>query len=111
MGYHIHHTIVVTCFDDAHILKAHGVARNLFGNLVSDISNAGLNGFRSFFVAPDGSKEGWPESGTFDDLRHEFKGWLREQNLFVDWAEIAFGGDEPKRNTDVVVFGQYEERE
>ncbi len=37
---------------------------------------ADINGYLSFFVAPDGSKEGWSESQNGDEAREKLTLWL-----------------------------------
>ena len=107
MGYHIHHAIVVTSWQTKGINEAHRLALRHFGvsSIVSPLRGGLTNGYESFFVAPDGSKEGWPESDDMDIKRTEFKAALRElarRDLWVSWVEVAFGGDEPEINTRVV---------
>jgi hypothetical protein len=95
-----HHAIVVTSFNEKLTREAHAKALGLFGLAgVSTILTAPSNSYFSFFVGPDGSKEGWPESDRGDSLRELFIEWLREQyhedgssNIF--WAEVQYGDDE-----------------
>ena len=86
MGYICHHAIVVTSSFEATLSDAWIKARQLFAN-VSPIVSSPLNGYRSFFVAPDGSKEGWDESDTLPcatcghvwsvgETRHEYDHYL-----------------------------------
>ena len=61
MGYEKAHAIIVTGYGK-HIRSAHRIAMRLFPeNQVSPILTGMTNAFESFFVAPDGSKEGWEE--------------------------------------------------
>ena len=53
-----------------------------------------INAQYSFFIAPDGSKEGWEESNNCDDARTEFTQWLIKSN--IDYIEVRFGGDDKK---------------
>lgn len=92
MGYTMHHTIVVTCWRREEVEKAHAFAVGL-GMQVSAPVEGAINGDFSFFVAPDGSKEGWTDSDLGDLRRTEFKAWLRSGGLYCDWVEVAFGGD------------------
>lgn len=59
MGYVKHNSIIVTDYKDDRIITIHKKARKMFGVHVSDIVASELNGYCSFFIAPDGSKEGW----------------------------------------------------
>ena len=61
MGYMRHHAILVTSWDAKLLASAHAQAVKMFA-YVSPISPAFVNGYQSFFIPPDGSKEGWPES-------------------------------------------------
>ena len=90
MGYICHHTIVVCSWGD-HINEAHDKAVDLFGELVSPIINGLTNGYQSFFVAPDGSKEGWNTSDEMNDNRNEFVIYLK--STYCDWFEIQFGDE------------------
>lgn len=109
MGYMRHHAIVVTSCVENIIEEAHAKAEHIFTNggrfipglrgWVSPISPAATNGYRSFFVAPDGSKDGWGESSDADECRAEFISWLDEQryedgSTNLKWAEVLFGDDE-----------------
>ena len=111
MGYIAHHTIVVTSWDYSAAFDkdrsmfaetARQKAIEIFGpGLVSNMVDSWINGYKTFFIAPDGSKEGWDESNKGDSLRKEFKKWLESQayedgSNHYDWAEIRFGGDEPQ---------------
>ena len=93
MGYTRHHAIVVSGWDLAHADKARDKAATLF-SWVSEVSPAHTNGYCSFFVPPDGSKEGWDTSDEGDANRAAFIAWLRDGNLHLDWAEIQYGDDD-----------------
>ncbi len=49
----------------------HDKAKELFGSLVSDIIESGVNGYSTFMVAPDGSKEFWERSDDYNAKRSE----------------------------------------
>lgn len=108
MGVIHHNAIIVTSWNSDHVKAAHEKARMLFSfpeyelsqNLVSEIVPGLMNLTTSFFVAPDGSKEGWLTSDEVDDARREFLDWLRSQTmehglgngpLYLDWAHVSFG--------------------
>ena len=98
MGYMRHHTIIVSGSYGDWIDKAHKEARELFGNLVSEIIDSRQNFMCSFFIAPDGSKEGWSESNDGDYNRFKFKFWLNKQRYDdnsspLDWIEVFYGDD------------------
>lgn len=95
MGYMKHNAIVVSSWNEKHIKDARISAINIFGvGLVSEIINSKMNGYLSFFVAPDGSKEGWDESNQGDTNRQKFIKEIDVEDFYVDWAEVSFGGDE-----------------
>lgn len=93
MGYMRHHAIVVTGSDLA-IANAHEAAVTTFGiDMVSPLGPELTNGIRSFFVAPDGSKEWWDTSIENDGKRDEFVSLLRSR-ASCDWIEVQFGDGE-----------------
>jgi len=91
MGHVAHHAIVVTG-KEAPVRTARGWAMTKQGMLVSDVVPAHINGYASFFVAPDGSKEGWETSDEGNRLRTAMVKYLQKRNL--DFVEVCFGGDE-----------------
>lgn len=101
MGYIRHHAMVVTGFNKRHVNLARREAENRFTlgecSLVSSVITSPINGYYSFFIAPDGSKEGWEESKGFDRERGYFADWLREQaqsERFYSWAIVQYGDDD-----------------
>ena len=90
MGTISHHGIMVTSFDRKKIFEAREKARLIFDNLVSSIVRSKINGFESFCVFPDGSKEGWGASDQFDESREKFISWLSRDDYF-DWIEFHYG--------------------
>lgn len=99
MGYIRHETIVVTAFDVERLERARRFAIDA-GLPVSERVSSPVNSYQSFFVAPDGSKEGWAESDRYDAVRAEFIKALRADNqLYCDWVLVSFGGD---ANTAIV---------
>ena len=100
MGYMRHHAIIVTTWDLDLIRHARNEATNIFGaDAVTGLVDASTNGYRTFFVGPDGSKEGWDESDQGDQRRDRFVHWLNAQRAedgssWLDWAEIQYGDDD-----------------
>lgn len=99
MGYMRHNAIVVTTYDKERATEAHRVAENLLPGLVTPIVEGWVNGYCSFFVAPDGSKEGWEDSAKGDEARNRFVEWLDEQRFDDNstpfcWAEVVYSGDD-----------------
>jgi hypothetical protein len=102
MGYMRHHAIVVTTFssDPCRICGARNVATEL-GLACTSIVKSPTNGYLSFMVAPDGSKEGWPESEVGDSGRQSFIAWLDAQRYSdgsspYDWVLLQYGDDEKR---------------
>ena len=99
MGYIRHHAIVVTSWS-GEIVTAHVRAITIFGSKqVSRLLPEVINGFQSFLVGPDGSKEGWEDSDDGDALRRMFKEWLGEQvyedgSSALTWVEVQYGDDD-----------------
>lgn len=100
MGYERHHAIIVTDrgYGDF-IQRAHREAMKIFMGRVSGIIPSAINGNKSFFVAPDGSKEGWAVSDRGDADRAEFKAFLRsfeypDGSTRLAWVEVQYGDDE-----------------
>ena len=64
--------------------------------MVSNVVSAVANGYASFAVLPDGSKEWWEESRKGDEARQAIIDWLERQayedgsNKF-SWVEVSFG--------------------
>lgn len=113
MGYIVNHTIVVEGYgtdkvagDENILFLAHKKAKKIFKGIcrVSPITKPIVNGSSSFFVAPDGSKEGWAHSTRADEARQEFKQFLKRTTL--SWVEVMFGGD--YNRADVVDDGDRE---
>ena len=106
MGYIKHNAIIVTGFQEDKMVKARNKAIKIFKKcfedepmdateLIGKIQNGLCNGQQSFFIAPDGSKEGWETSDNGDKARKLFLQWLGEQtDIYCDWIEIRFGGDD-----------------
>jgi hypothetical protein len=115
MGYIRHNAIIVTAWDLKYLKPAHQEARKIFSPpldagcdkawyIVSTILFSPMNGYCSFFVAPDGSKEGWADSDMGDNKRDRFITWMINQqktnDLYLDWAEVQYGDDD--RETKIV---------
>ncbi len=95
MGTMHHHTIVVTSLFEDKIKLAHRAAERRFP-WVSPLSPEVVNGYRSFFIPPDGSKEGWTASDKGDSRRQGFIDWMNAQAYDdgasgLSWVEVGFG--------------------
>lgn len=95
MGFIKHNAIVVTGLEGPEIEQAYTLANQVFlntGHQISSLVRSGTNGFISFFISPDGSKEGWSTSNFGDKARKEFfdgLGCLKG----IDAVDVTFGGD------------------
>ena len=113
MGYMSHNAIIVTSWDEDALQEAHRKALELFESgesagargdsldlghrMVTAPTGMTTNLYRSFLIAPDGSKEGWVTSEHYNEMREAFKAHLREMLLrdkFTDWVEVQFGNDD-----------------
>jgi len=99
MGYMKHHAMVVTSFDEEKLATAHAMAEKLLPELVTPIIESRINGYQSFFIAPDGSKEAWEESDTGNEQRDQFIEWLNSQRYDdnstpFEWVEFTYSGDD-----------------
>lgn len=111
MGTFNHHSIVITSWNEETIHKAHTICKNIVSEnfnelrevkLVSEVVGSAANGYCSFFIAPDGSKEGWETSQEGDTMRNEICEALYE--LGVDFVEVQFS---PDYNNSSVVRDSY----
>ncbi len=92
MGYMVHHAIIVTSEFRDKIMEAHVYAQTVFIE-VSMIIRGTANNSCSFFIPPDGSKEGWNESDDGDNRREKFMAYLRAKEG-LSWVEVQFGDDD-----------------
>ena len=101
-----HSAAIVTNWDTKALDVAHKKAKEIYAakfksdimnrdasSLVSDIVHGITNSQASFFIAPDGSKEGWSDSNNSNEARTEFLDWLLKNDNFSDYIEVYFGGD------------------
>jgi hypothetical protein len=93
-----HDAIVVTSSDRDLLKKAYDKAV-LCACAVTDIVASPVNGYATFCVVPDGSKEGWPDSDTGYDARETFIAWLRDNryedgSTSLEWAAVSYGSDD-----------------
>ena len=88
-----HHAIVVTSFKKDALGLALDYAAST-GAQCSAIVPAKVNGYFSFFIAPDGSKEDWQHSNEGDNSRARVIEWLESNHSmgWFDWVEIEYGG-------------------
>ena len=97
MGYMCHHAIIVTGWREEDVMAAHQKACEFFKGIlhVSEITPEVTNGYISFLIPPDGSKEGWDTSYRGDIARNRFIRWLSSQkDNWCEYAEVQFGDEE-----------------
>lgn len=82
-----HHSIVVV---GRSLKVSHNKAVKMFGVLVSPIITS-INGIQSYFIAPDGSGEGWEQSDDMDKLREKFIQYLDDKD--IRYAHISIDDD------------------
>lgn len=104
MGYIRHHAILVTSWNSEDIGKALAMVLEIFGDVPSVIESE-INGYHSFFIPPDGSKEGWAESDDGDECRNKFINWIKDQahkdgSNNIRFAEVLYGDDEGKAEVE-----------
>jgi hypothetical protein len=78
MGWIRHHGIVVTSRKAELLKEAHAMACTTFATVTSIVASP-INGYATFFIAPDGSKEGWADSELGDKKRDAFVKWMDAQ--------------------------------
>jgi hypothetical protein len=101
MGYMRNHAICVTSYLPAAIEEAHRWAKENFKVCaVTEITPVAVNGYQSFFIAPDGSKEWWETSDAGNKERKDFEDYISTSlaKKFgycpLDWVEVQYGDDE-----------------
>lgn len=110
MGYMIHHTIVVTGWHEDSMKNGYEIAVMAFKDTActfTPIYISPVNGYMTFYILPDGSKEGWLESDKADEARGNFMESLRDYNGYLDAVELQYGGDEPEINTTLLECVSY----
>lgn len=104
MGYMRHNAIVVTAPMSERMVEVHTVisglaARNGGVCDVTPLTKEAMNGYVSFLVASDGSKEGWDTSEQGDRTRDEIIEYLNtlrysDGSSSFRYVEVQYGDDE-----------------
>ena len=100
MGYTVHNSIVVMSWKLDVIAEVRAKAVEI-GLTVSELVSSPLNGWLSFLVASDGSKEGWDDARIADDQRRRFRELLSSHQYSdgsscLDWFEVESGDTCPR---------------
>ena len=104
-----HHALVVTCNDKKLIESIRSKALELYklhmeasngSLLVSEIKNSIVNQYASFFIIPDGSKEGYDASDDGDVIREKLIDFIKpftgSEEYHLSYGEISYGADDGK---------------
>ncbi len=103
MGTIRHHAMCVTAHQSEHADQAfaevHKKAIELFGEMTTGATASAINGYQSFFIAPDGSNEGWDISDDYDAKRREFAVFIRSFAYYdgsnvIRFVDVFYGDDE-----------------
>jgi hypothetical protein len=108
MGTIQHDAIIVTGRDYKNhcpVKRLHNVAKIIFPS-VSDILESGTNGYQSFFVPPDGSKEMWEESDTGDERRKIFID-IASKCIDCDVISVSYGECGYSLDKHRIIDGEY----
>jgi len=98
MGIIHHHTVIATVNIKENISKVQAWIASLPPEKRQRFCDrpAIVNGYHTFILVPDGSKEGWSESDEGDRFRFEFIKFLdsfvyADGSSNVSWVEVGFG--------------------
>lgn len=105
MGVIKHNAIIVTSWDEERINKIHKKCEKFIKKgmkdyityfpetlcIITHVIKSIANGYYSFIIGPDGSKEGWETSNSMDEVRNKIVKYLNKKK--VDYAHITYGGD------------------
>lgn len=100
MGVVHHNVIIVTCMDGLDAIKLHSAAMDIFEGIAVQVTNVQVspfNGYHTFMVGPDGSKERWPDSDEGDERRSKFREYLDDEYSggVVEAVEVCYGDCAP----------------
>ena len=93
MGYIMHDAIIVTAFRDQDAVAGRDKAEEL-GLPVSNLVRSMVNGYTTFLIAPDGSKEGWSDSDKYDGIRARWLEWAHKayaDGMYLKWCHVRYG--------------------
>lgn len=98
MGYIKYDAIIVSGEIRERVEAAWMVAKRYLPDTTSAIVYHPVNSGASFFIAPDGSKEGWPDEDPYNDAMAEFGDWAGSLNFIegfgCSFIHVRYGGDD-----------------
>lgn len=103
MSYMEHFAIIVTSIHWDRLQQAHEMAVKTFPKgTVSEPVISAINGYKSFLVGSNGSKEGWEESTEGYRCREIFIKYLdsfahSDRSNGVRYVEVVYGRDDRRR--------------
>jgi len=102
-----HHALIITCNDRKVLESIRSKALELYkqhmeassgSNLVSGIQDSIVNHYASFFIVPDGSKEGYDASDDGDVIRKKIIEFItplcKSETYHLSYGEISYGADD-----------------
>lgn len=102
MGYIRHHTICITSLKDTLIKKVYKKSKDICKkynfNLVTGLYESKINGYQTFYIIPDGSKEYWGESEVGNLIRKEIINYIdslkyEDGSNSISYAKLFYGDD------------------
>ena len=93
----VHSAILVTCAIETHLMVAYDEAKRLGLHIIGP-SDPMLNGYRTFVIHSNGSKEGWSEAEEDQLMLARFEQWIKMQvfsdgSSVLEWCRITYGND------------------
>ena len=95
MGFIYHTATVVTSWEADHAFRAWQIAQDLELR-PTGVCGPYTNGYMSFLIPPDGSKEGWETSDEYDSRRDDWVRAVVAAGLYLEWVEVRYGEAPPK---------------
>ena len=122
MGCMSHNAIIVTSYRSRLTWEAHRILDEVrdyaisLGCQVTECVESHTNGYVTFMIIPDGSKEGWRGSDEGDDRRAAFLEELKHRGdeWYFDWVEVQYGNDDgitkivTHSDEDILYEGDYQ---
>ncbi|HEX8574930.1 MAG TPA: hypothetical protein VF677_01415 [Flavobacterium sp.] len=109
-----HHAIVVTSADRIRLDHVRNYAIKMFSDhmeakngkyLISNIIDSLINNFATFFIAPDGSKEGYDASDDGDLIRKKITDYMKslkdkDGKNPICFVEVSYGAED--ENAEII---------